>query len=148
MKINCGAHVDISDTVAIGATERSVEVGCDTFDTASGHSLIAGIHDGHSPRFRLLVVDFHGVVAHIEGDIGHVQEVVGEVFLDDVSLVASADDKVIDAVKAVNLEDVPQDRASTDFDHGFRLQGGFFAQACAQATSEDYGFHEFKMGRW
>ena len=46
----------------------------------------------------LLLVHFHLVVGHVEGDIGHVQEVVGEVFLDHIALVAAANDEVVDAM--------------------------------------------------
>ena len=35
---------------------------------------------------------------HVEGDVRGVQEVVGEVLLDDVALVAATDDEVVDAV--------------------------------------------------
>ena len=41
------------------------------------------------------------VVAHVEGHVGHVQEVVGEVLLDHVALVAEADHEVVEAVVAV-----------------------------------------------
>ena len=37
-------------------------------------------------------------VAEIEGDIGHVQEVVGEVLLDHVALVTKAYDELVHAV--------------------------------------------------
>ena len=59
----------------------------------------------------------HLVVVHVEGDVGGVQEVVGEVLLDDVALVAAADDEVVDAVLRVDLEDVPEDGAAADLDH-------------------------------
>ena len=64
----------------------------------------------------MLVMHFHLVVGHVEGDIRHVQEVVGEVFLDHETLVAEADDELVDAVGRVHLEDVPQDGPSSHFD--------------------------------
>jgi len=63
-------------------------------------------------------MDGNLVVVHVEGDVGCVQEVVGEVFLDDVALVAETDDEVIDAVLGVELEDVPEDGAAADLDMG------------------------------
>ncbi len=44
----------------------------------------------------------------LEGDVGGVEEVVGEVLLDDVALVPQADDEFIDALLGVELEDVPK----------------------------------------
>jgi len=80
------------------------------------------------------VMHFHRVVRHVEGDVGHVKEVVGEVFLDDIALVSGADDEVIDAMGAVDLEDVPEDRLTADFDHGFGTGGCFFGEAGAKAS--------------
>ena len=69
------------------------------------------------------------------------QKVVGKVFLDDVALVAAADHKVVDAVVGINLEDVPKNRVPADFDHRFGLDHGFFADARAEATSQNDCFH-------
>ena len=65
------------------------------------------------------------------------QEVIGKVLLDDVALVAAANDEVIDAVVGISLQDVPQDRLAADLDHGFGAGVGFFADACAQATGKN-----------
>jgi hypothetical protein len=69
-------------------------------------------------------MDLDGVVAQVEGHVGHVEEVVGEVLLDDVALVAEADHEVVEAVVAVDLHDVPQDRPLADLDHRLGLGGG------------------------
>ena len=53
------------------------------------------------------------------------EEVVGEELLDDVALVAQADDEVVDAVLGVELEDVPEDGAAADFDHGLGTERWF-----------------------
>jgi cell division protein ZapA (FtsZ GTPase activity inhibitor) len=39
-------------------------------------------------------VHLHAVVREVEGDVGRMQEVVGEILLDDIALVAAADDEV------------------------------------------------------
>ena len=78
---------------------------------------------------------------HVEGDVGGVEEVVGEELLDDVALVAAADDEVVDAVLGVELEDVPEDGAAADFDHRLGAEGGFFGDARAEAAGEDDCFH-------
>ena len=65
------------------------------------------------------MVNFHLVVGHVEGDIRHVQKIVGKILLDDVALVAAANDEFIHAVSGIQFHDMPQDRLATDLDHGF-----------------------------
>ena len=44
-------------------------------------SVFAGIDQRDAPRLGLALVHDHRVIRHVEGDVGHVQEVVGEIFL-------------------------------------------------------------------
>ena len=87
---------------------------------------------------------FHGNFGtrNIESDVRHVQGVVREELLDHVALVAKADDEIVDAVGAVHFHDVPQDRATADFDQRFGAEACLFAQARAEAAGEDDGFHK------
>ena len=78
---------------------------------------------------RRRVVHDHFVTGDVKGNVGGVKEVVGEVFLDDVALVAETDDEVVDALSGVELEDVPEDGAAADFYHGLRAESGFFTEA-------------------
>jgi len=55
-------------------------------------------------------VDLHVPAGEVEGDVARVEVVVGEVLLDEVALVAEADDELLDAVGGVDLHDVPEDR--------------------------------------
>ncbi len=73
------------------------------------------------------------------------EEVVGEVFLDHVTLEAAADDEVIDAVMRVNLHNVPEYRKATDLDHRLRLEVCLLGNACAQTTGQDNCFHKFTI---
>ena len=57
----------------------------------------------------------------VERHVGVVQEVVGEVLLDHVALVAEADHEVGEAVLAVDLHDVPEDRVLADLGHRLGL---------------------------
>ncbi|MCA1378932.1 MULTISPECIES: hypothetical protein [unclassified Bradyrhizobium] len=41
------------------------------------------------------------------GDIRHVQETVGDVFLGQIALTAAATDEIVDGIARVDLEDVP-----------------------------------------
>lgn len=137
-----GGDVDVADAVAIGEAEVvAIEVGPDALESAAGHGLLAGVDEGDTPGLGVLLMDLHAVGAQVEGDVGHVQEVVGEVLLDHVALVAAADDEVIDAVGGVELHDVPKDRLAADLHHGLGLEIGLLGQACAEATGKDDGFH-------
>src|SRR5258707_14346268 len=68
-------------------------------------------------------------------------DIVSEVFLDDVALIAEANDEVIDAVRRVDLENVPEDRSAADFNHGLRPDRCFVAQSAAQPASQDDRLH-------
>lgn len=46
----------------------------------------------------MALMDFHPVLLHIEGHVGHVQKIVGKVFLDDISLKPAADNEFVYAV--------------------------------------------------
>lgn len=71
------------------------------------------------------------------------QEVIGEVFFDEVALVATADDKLIDIVGGVNLQDMPQNWHTTNVDHGFGFKVGFLGNSCAESTGENDCFHGY-----
>lgn len=56
------------------------------------------------------------------------QKVVRKVFFNEVALVTATDDKVIDAMVGIHLENVPENGLATNFHHGLGSGGGFFAQ--------------------
>ena len=62
------------------------------------------------------------------------QKVIREIFLDQVALVTEADDKIIEAVMAVDFHDVPKNRPTANFDHRLRANRRFLGKACAQAA--------------
>ena len=66
------------------------------------------------------------IVGHIKSDVGHVQEIIGEVLLDDVTLITAANHEIVDAMCGVYLHDVPQNRFAPDFNHRFGREVGFF----------------------
>ena len=87
------------------------------------------------------VVEGGAIGPRVDRHVGGVQEVVGEILLDHVALVAEADDEIVDAVMGVDLHDVPEDRLAADLDHRLRPQVGFLGDAGAQAAREDDRFH-------
>ncbi len=143
MKGNAGGDVDIAHPVAVGHAESlfTSQVVCHLLEPAGGPRMIAGVHQRHIPRLGHALMHFHPVVAEVEGHIRHVQEVVGEILLDHVPLVAAANDEVVNAVLGIDLQDVPQDGKSADIDHRLGTQGSFFAETCAQAPRQNHCFH-------
>src|SRR3546814_15828443 len=87
------------------------------FRSAAGHGLFTGVDQGHAPRLAVVLVNVHAVVAHVERDIGGVEEVVGEEILDGVALVAQANDEVVDSLGGILLHDVPKHWLTTDLVH-------------------------------
>jgi hypothetical protein len=83
-------------------------------------------------------MDMHLVVAmgEVEGDVGVVEEIVGEPFLDVLLFVAGTDDEVVVAVEGVFLHDMPEDGHASDFDHRFWFENRFLGNARAKATGE------------
>ena len=107
--------------------------------------MLTGVDQRDAPGLGVLLVHLHAVGAQIEGDIGEVQEVVGEILLDDIALVAAADDEIIDAVGGVAFHDMPEDRLAADLDHGLGPEVGLFGNAGAETTGENNSFH-FRCG--
>ena len=137
-------EVDIAYPIAVGETEGFiVKKRGHALQAAAGHGLGAGVDQGYLPWFGVLLVDLHGVVAHVEGDIGHVQEIVGKVLLDYIALVAQADDELIDAIVRIDFHDVPEDRLAADLHHGLGLEIGLLADPGAEAAGKDDCFHVY-----
>ncbi len=88
----------------------------------------------------------HLIGGHVEGDIAGMKKIVREIFLDERSLIAATEDEIADAVEGIDLKNVTEDREASHFHHGLRAHGGFFAEACAEATGEDHGFNLYNTG--
>ena len=98
-----------------------MQKGFDPRESAAGHRVLTGVYDRHSPGLCLAMVDFHAIAGHVHGDIRHVQKIVRKVFLDQIPFVSGADDKVIDSLGGVNLQDMPKDRLAAYFNHRLGL---------------------------
>ena len=62
-------------------------------------------------------------VFHVEDDIGFIETVIDEVFLDYISFCSHGNDEVVDAMEGIALHDMPKNRPAPDFHHGFRAHG-------------------------
>ena len=139
VKADEGADVDIADAITVGEAEALfvLQETTDPSQAAAGLGMFAGVHQGDAPGFGVALEDVDVVGAEIDGEVGVVEQVVGEIFLDQIALVAQADDEVIDAMVGIGLEDVPEDGLATDLDHGLGLDQGFFGEPGAQAAGQD-----------
>ncbi len=142
--VECDQAVDgqVAESVAVGEAERLVaDKLLHTFQASARLGAIAGIDQRDLPRFDVALMHFHPIILHVEGDVRHVQEVVGKVFLDDIALVAKANHELIDSIMGVQLHYMPKDRSASDLDHRLGAQVGFFRNAGAKATGKDNCFH-------
>ena len=67
----------------------------------------AGIHHGYLPVLRLAIVNLHGILSHVKGNVRIVQEIVGKVFLNQVLLIACQNNKFLKAVGRIIFHDMP-----------------------------------------
>ena len=149
MEGDFGADVDVRQAVAVGHAERlaRVQVLAHLQQPAAGHGLLAGVHQRDLPRLAAAIVVLDPVLPHVEGHVRLVQEVVREVLLHDVTLVAEAHDEIPDAERCVGFHDVPQDGTAPDLDHGLRPDGRFFGDSGALAAREDHAFHRSRYSQ-
>src|SRR5664280_3576836 len=85
---------------------------------------------------------FHAVVFEIDGYVGHVQDIVGEILLDGIPLVPKTDDKILNAIGRICLHDMPQDRLTTDFDHRLRAKSRLLTQPRTDSSCKDDCLHD------
>jgi hypothetical protein len=88
-------------------------------------------------------MDFHAIVLHVECHIGHVQKIVGKIFLDHEAFVSAADDKIIQSISGIYFHDVPQNRFTANLDHGLWPAVGFFGEPSPHTTRKDNYFHKW-----
>ena len=71
------------------------------------------------------------------------QEVIGKILLDYVTLIAAANNEIMHAKMRIDFKDMPEYRHTADLDHGFWAEGRFFGYSGAKAASQDHGknFH-------
>ena len=66
-------------------------------------------------------MNLHLVVGKIKGHIGSMQEIVCKKLLHHILFVAQTDHKLMKSELGIIFHNVPQDRLSSDLDHGLRL---------------------------
>ena len=139
--------VEVCHTIAVSETELLLShIFADSLQAACSHRVEPGIYDGNLPVLGVVLVELEAIVAQVECDIGVKQEIVHEVFLDDVLLVAGTDDEFVDAVCRIRLHDVPEDGLAANLNHRLRHVLGLLAESCAKTASKNNCFHMLFFG--
>ena len=96
-------HVHVANAVTVGEAEILVgrQVVRQALEPATGHRAFSGINERDAPGLCKALVNLHLVLLHVEGDIRHVQKVVGEILFYNITFVAATDDEIIDAVRGI-----------------------------------------------
>ena len=108
----------------------------------------SGVDQRNAPIRRRFAQDFD-LLAETRNDAVAVCRllVVQEVVLDDVRLVAEAQNEILMPVLAVVLHDVPQDRLMADRDHRLRNALRIFADARTEPATEQDNLHDASSSR-
>ena len=85
--------------------------------TQGGTGNIARVDQSDSKILTGPAMNLGGIVGEIDGDIRIMQEVIREVFLDIISLIAQTNNKFAHALSAKALHDMPQNRFAANLDH-------------------------------
>jgi hypothetical protein len=148
MPVQQRVQIDITDAVTVGQHERrrATEVGGGPADPRTGAAEQSGLREGDLPLLLTVVVVevLTMTVAHVQGEVGHLGLVVEEVALDQIALVAQAEDEAAVAVAAVQLHDVPEDGLPADVDERLRELLARLSEPRAHASAED---HHGDIGR-
>src|SRR5690606_21620746 len=87
--------------------------------------------------------DLHVLAAARDDAIGEgMRAIVEEEVLDDIGLIAEAEDKIRMAVVAVPLHHVSQDRLVAERYHGLRNGFGIFSDTGSKTTAEENDLHD------
>ena len=107
----------------------------------------AGIDHGDAPVLLRIAEDLDVVAETRDDAVGvGLRLVVQEEFLDDVCLVAKAQDEVLVAELAVVVHQMPQDRLVADRNHRLGNALGHVSDARAETAAEQNCFHLSTVG--
>jgi hypothetical protein len=70
-----------------------------------------------------------------------ISKIFGKIVLDHITLVALTDHRLIDAMTAVDLENMPQYRHATNLSHRPGLEMGCLADTNALPSGQDHSLH-------
>ena len=109
MKGDAFRNVDVRYAIAVSNAKRIIRTNIrqDLLDPAADHRVLTGVDQRYFPGFGMFLENLHPVLTQVEGDIRLMKKIVREILLDHVTFVTEADDKLVDAMAAVDLHYVP-----------------------------------------
>ena len=116
-------------------------IGPGDLDLASALFMVSMIGVAGSFVFYEALLPHVAARAEIDREVALVRQVVREVLLDHVALVAAGDDEVADAEGRVVAHDVPEDGPAADRDHRLRNGVRLLRQPGAAASGENDDLH-------
>src|ERR1700704_1175037 len=81
------------------------------------------------------------IVLYFYGDVGVVKEIVEKIFLDHITFVSQANNKIVESLGGINFHNMPEYRVIPYLNHRFRPQMGFFRYPGTHATCKNDNFH-------
>ena len=84
---------------------------------------------------------YPAIAAETDSEVLGVCFLIQEEVLDDMSLVAKAQDEILVTITGVELHDVPHNREAPDWDHRFGYMFRNITYACAVTTAQNNNFH-------
>ena len=142
MKLNQLRNIDVGYPITVGKAESFLaKVLSHALQPAARAGHLTRVYQSDTPWFGMALVNMHAVLHHIEGDVRHVQEVVGEILLDDIALVTQTDDEIGNPVMLIDLHYVPDYWLTAHFNHGLGLEVRFLADSGSKPSSKNNGLH-------
>jgi len=147
MKDAFRGKIDVRQFIPVRKAERLfVQKLRRALQTPANLSVFNRVNQSDLPRLDVLVMHMHLISILVERYVGLVQEVICKVFLDEVSLVTKANDKIVNFVARINLQNMPKHRFPAHFDHWFWSHAIFFTQPGTQTTGKDHRFQREGLG--
>ena len=136
-------YVDVAYTIPVRHAKRilTLEIMGYSSEPSSRTRIIPCIDQSYAPWLCHTLMNLHSILFHIESDVRHVQEIIREILLDEVSLISATNDELVDSVLRVHFEDVPQDRSTADLDHRFWSYDCLFAKPGPEPTRQYHCLH-------
>src|SRR5262249_48705995 len=140
---------DVRNAIAICECEEWIVgyIRQDSLQATTGLGLISSIDQCDVPRLCGLSMHLEPILRQMKCNVRHVDEIIGEILLDKIALVAQANDELIDTMRTVYFHDMPKNGTPTDLDHRLRSNRGLFGKARSKASSQDNRLHHSSRAR-
>src|SRR5687768_6430517 len=102
------------------------------------------LHKCYFPGFGIIFMNLHCIFSHIKSDIRIAHTVIRKILFNYISFITTTNYKIINAVKGIDFHYVPEDRFTSNFDHGFWPDTTFFADSCTKASSKYNCLHNIE----